>query len=44
MALGDIADLDELRDVVRNSVEVDTYTPNRTPEWERAYDKLLAVM
>ncbi len=44
MALGDIAGLDELRDVVRHSVEVDTYTPNQTPEWEKAYEKLLALM
>ena len=44
MALGDIANLDELREVVRHSVEVDTYTPNRTPEWERAYEKLLTFM
>lgn len=41
MALGDLAGVDELREVVRNSVEVETYTPNRTPEWERAYEKLL---
>ena len=44
MALGDLAGVDELREVVRNSVEVETYTPNRTPEWERAYEKLLSFI
>ena len=44
MALGDLAGVDELREVVRNSVEVETYTPNRTPEWERAYEKLLGFI
>lgn len=44
MALGDIEDLPALRQAVRNSVEVETYTPNQTPEWEAAYRKLEALM
>ena len=44
MALGDIPDLEGLREVVRNSVEVETYMPNHTPEWERAYEKLCGFL
>ena len=41
MALGDIADLDELRQVVRNSESVETWTPNHTKAWEEAHHKML---
>ena len=44
MALGEIADLAELRQVVRNSEAVETYTPNHTDAWEEAYRRLLAMM
>ena len=44
MALGDIADLDALRQVVRNSEPVDVWTPNHTPAWEEAYQKLLTFL
>ena len=44
MALGDIADLDELRQVVRNSESVETWTPNHTQAWEEAYQRLLALL
>ena len=44
MALGDIADLDQLRQVVRNSETVETWHPNHTPEWEAAYQKLLTFL
>ena len=44
MALGDIADLDGLRQVVRNSETVETWTPNHTPAWEAAYQKLLNLL
>ena len=44
MALGDIKDLEELRQIVRGTVEVDTYTPNHSPEWEQAYRKLESMM
>lgn len=40
VALGDIKSIDELRDIVRNSVDMETYTPNQTPGWEAAYRKL----
>ena len=44
MALGDIQDLVELRQVVRNSESVETWIPNHTDDWEKAYQKLLALM
>ena len=44
MALGDIENLDQLRQVVRNSETVNTWNPNHTPEWEVAYQKLLTFL
>ena len=44
MALGDIADLDGIRRVVRNSENVEVWTPNHTPAWEAAYGKLLTFL
>ena len=44
MALGDIADLNALRQVVRNSESVDVWTPNHTHAWEEAYQKLLTFL
>ena len=44
MALGDIADLDELRQVVRNSETVETWKPHHTQAWENAYNKLLSFL
>ena len=44
MALGDIRDLEHLRQVVRNSEAVETWTPNHTADWENAYQKLLSFL
>lgn len=44
MALGDIANLEELRQVVRNSEAVETWQPEYTPAWEDAYQKLLKLL
>lgn len=44
MALGDIADLDQLRQVVRNSEAVSVWKPNHTEGWEKAYQKLLTLL
>ena len=44
MALGNIADLDHLRQVVRNSETVNTWEPHHTDAWEEAYQKLLAFL
>ncbi len=42
IALGDLAGVEDLRRVVRASEDVETYEPHATPEWERAYQKLLS--
>jgi len=44
MALGEIQDLDQLRQVVRNSEAVESYQPNHTQEWEDAYQRLLSLL
>ena len=44
MALGDIANLDQLRQVVRNSEAVTTWEPHHTQQWEEAYQKLLTLL
>lgn len=44
MALGDIKNLEELRQIVRNSESVETWTPNHTPQWDEAYNKLLTYL
>ncbi len=41
MALGEIASVEELRQVVRNSESVTEYHPNHTPAWEDAYQRML---
>jgi sugar (pentulose or hexulose) kinase len=45
IALGEIRDLEEAREVVRNSFEVTTYHPSKErAAWEDAYGKLQAAM
>lgn len=44
MALGEIADIAQLREIVRASVEVETWEPHHTQEWEQAYEKLCTLM
>ncbi len=44
MALGDIADLDQLRQVVRSSESVEVWQPHHSPQWEQAYQKLLTFL
>ena len=36
--------LDELRQVVRNSESVETWTPNHTAAWDEAYETLLKLL
>ena len=43
MALGDIKDVSELREVVRRSEPVERWTPNHTALWEDGYKRLLAI-
>lgn len=44
MALGEVKDLEELRQIVRNSETVDVWTPNHTEAWDNAYQTLLSLM
>ena len=39
-----IKDLDELRQIVRNSEAVEVWEPHHTAEWENAYQKLLTFL
>ena len=41
IALGDLAGIEELRDVVRASEPVETYMPHHTEAWANAYARLL---
>ena len=41
MALGEIQDIQQLRQVVRNSENVETWQPNHTADWDRAYERML---
>lgn len=43
MALGDISSIAELRQIVRNSEQVEIWQPQHTAAWERAYQTLLSV-
>ncbi len=44
MALGYVKDLSHLRQVVRNSEQVEVWHPNHTKDWEDAYQKLLTFL
>ena len=44
MALEEIAGMEELRQVVRASVQPRVYLPRRTQAWEDAYGKLLDLL
>jgi sugar (pentulose or hexulose) kinase len=37
MALGHLQSLNDIRKAVRNSVETETYLPQDTAEWDKAY-------
>jgi rhamnulokinase len=44
MALGHIASLEEGRQIVRNSFDIETYEPAGGAEWEEAYGRLVALL
>ena len=37
-------DLEDLRRIVRNSEDVNDFTPNHTADWDRAYEVLLSLL
>ncbi|MGB7294412.1 MAG: rhamnulokinase family protein [Candidatus Aminicenantales bacterium] len=43
MALGYVGSLDEIREIVRRSAEIQTYQPSGRAEWDRAYDQFREV-
>jgi len=43
MAKGDIASVTQLRDVVRNSFEVETYEPQPSEQWEEGYAEFVSL-
>lgn len=42
-ALGHVDSDDQIREVVRNSFEVETYEPSGLPEWEEAYQRFAEI-
>lgn len=44
VALGELSGIEDVRAVVRNSVEVETCEPQHTQAWEDAYARLLSLM
>ena len=44
MALGHLGSLADIRKVVRNSVEIETYLPQDVAGWNKAYDQFLKVI
>jgi len=43
LAMGRIASLDELREIVKNSFEVTRFEPRPNPCWDRTYQKLVQI-
>jgi rhamnulokinase len=43
IALGELASLDEAREIVRSSFAVSTYEPASSPEWREAGERFAAL-
>ena len=43
MALGEVASLKEIRQVVKNSFPTDDYMPQDTQAWDTAYEDYLKI-
>ncbi|HEY3415486.1 MAG TPA: FGGY-family carbohydrate kinase, partial [Armatimonadota bacterium] len=43
MALGEISDVSEIRQVVRQSCELITYEPQETAAWQEGYNRFVEV-
>lgn len=43
IALGEVASIDQARQVVRNSFPIAEYVPQNAADWENAYEKLLKI-
>ena len=43
IATGELKDIYEARDIVRNSFEIKVYEPNHTSAWDEAYQRFLNI-
>lgn len=43
MAMGHISSLAEARAVIRNSFELETFQPQNTPDWDKAYERFMEI-
>jgi len=43
MGAGELSGLQEVREVVRRSVTLETFTPQRSADWDRAYERFLSL-
>ena len=43
ISLGDVKNVSEAKEVIRNSFPLEYYTPSDTAAWDAAYEKLLAL-
>lgn len=44
MAKGDIKDIKEAREIIKNSFDIKTYTPNDTDAWDKAYEEFKKIL
>ena len=44
IALGEISDIDEAREIIKKSEKVKTYKPKNHTEWQTAYEKYLSII
>jgi len=44
MAMGHLSSLADIRKIVRNSVETETYLPQNTAEWNKAYERFCKIL
>ena len=44
MALGEVKSLSEIRQIINKSIEIETYHPQQTNEWNQAYKKFLNLI
>ena len=43
ISLGDVKNVEEVREVVRNSFPLEYYSPSSAETWDAAYEKLIAL-
>jgi hypothetical protein len=43
MGAGELSGLDEVRNIVRNSADLETFMPREAPAWNQAYEKFCEI-